>query len=1066
VLFANDAHWLIPEQIRPSTLIFLTVAAVGLLAGVLFKLGVVRWVMLTAGGVVRSGIRAGFRVWEQTLSWASWPWFGAVVVALLGVGVLVVGWWPPVAVVFAVAPLLLGLIACLAYMFIDVERYEVARGYKALHNPLKGQKLAVELVRHGRHAGVPLLGAAGVGMVGGFALLNMALTALLGDGWFTRPSGEPTYPDFVAAVLVHMVSVVDLLNLVDTHRLAHVVLPAPASGVAKGAMAGFKSFFTLVLLQQLFASVRRGKLLTETIADFWSPHQPIHDRARAALPQYGSTALSPLLLSLRAADTLTHEQRERLPEILATLGPSAVPELLDRLGDPNEHVRAVAAAALGHLRAGTAVCRLAMLSTDPSDLVRLSAAAALGQIGCKGWPPAALRGEKGRWYRLRFWVRKPGGPVAEADPDVAVTQALRNGLKDASAAVRGAAAEAVGQLTAKRMPELFPLLVTGTADDDETVRVRATLAVGAVGGDHPETVPVLTRLLADPAAAVRAAAATAFAPLKGKAEPALSALVSLLEDRDEAVRAAASATVSKLGTLSVAAANTLAEGLASDDTLRRARTAEALGDIGVAAADVAPMLAEAAEDDNDRVRAKAVEALGKIGEAAADVAVPKLVRALKDQDDWVIALAAEALGEMGDSAADAALPALVRSLAHANPQVRANAAEAIGKLGPAAVGVVAALETAAVNDADTAVRRAAVEALAAVGRPRASTLAVVRDALSDPDPALREAAVATFGAWGVVSEVVRQQLVALLEDANDGVKLRALQVLPRLAGEGADVIDAFTRRLAEDDSHAVQAEAARALGQLGPAAAAAGPTLLRAVQTGEAGVRVEAMRAVVMIRPPEAADAFCAGLHDAEVAVRKVASAGWRKADDIPESAVPVLVEALHDPDTQVRANAAHAVGRMNPVPADAVPLLAECLKESDAGLRLNAALALQAGGPAALDALRPLLADANPRLRLIAARRLLDDQPDDTAAAVAVAAAVADASASVRKSADELLDTLKPEAVPTVLTALRERAEGEPESDAADELATAVGRLEARLPAPEVVIGVPTPDVHPVVSA
>ena len=33
----------------------------------------------------------------------------------------------------------MGLTTCLAYMFIDLERCEVERGYKAVHNPLKGQ---------------------------------------------------------------------------------------------------------------------------------------------------------------------------------------------------------------------------------------------------------------------------------------------------------------------------------------------------------------------------------------------------------------------------------------------------------------------------------------------------------------------------------------------------------------------------------------------------------------------------------------------------------------------------------------------------------------------------------------------------------------------------------------------------------------------------------------------------------------------------------------------------------------------------------------------------------------
>ena len=57
----------------------------------------------------------------------------------------VAGWAAVMSVGCALAALGLGLAAVLAYMFIDVERYEVARGYKALHDPLKGQKLAAEL---------------------------------------------------------------------------------------------------------------------------------------------------------------------------------------------------------------------------------------------------------------------------------------------------------------------------------------------------------------------------------------------------------------------------------------------------------------------------------------------------------------------------------------------------------------------------------------------------------------------------------------------------------------------------------------------------------------------------------------------------------------------------------------------------------------------------------------------------------------------------------------------------------------------------------------------------------
>src|SRR5205085_8104984 len=140
---------------------------------------------------------------------------------------------------------------------------------------------------------------------------------------------------------------------------------------------GYKAFFTLVLLQQLFASLRQGKLLIETIADFWSPHESIHARARNALPQYGALVIGPLLVSLRSAGSLTREQRDQLPLILAAIGPSTIPALVRHLHDEHEHVRAIAVAALGQLRAVETMPLLVPLARDPSEGVRQSLAEAL-----------------------------------------------------------------------------------------------------------------------------------------------------------------------------------------------------------------------------------------------------------------------------------------------------------------------------------------------------------------------------------------------------------------------------------------------------------------------------------------------------------------------------------------------------------------------------------------------------------------------------------------------------------------------------------------------------------------
>ena len=1043
VFAADNSAWLVdPDQVRSSVLLLIALAGLALFGGVLYLVGVIDLLVWFAGSVVRGGTRAGFRVWEAVLSWASWPLFLGLQIVLLGVGIAAAGAWPWVAVACALVPLGMGLAACLTYMFIDVERYEVARGYKALHNPLKGQRLATELARYGSQVEVPLLASAAVGMIGGFALLNFGAFRLYGTRWYSAPAADVIYLDFLVSALVHLLSVLDLLNLANTHHLARVAVARPAAPVASAMLMGFKSFFTLVLLQQIFASVRKGRLLAETVADFWSPHEPIHERARAALPQYGAVALGPLLLSLRETETLTREQREQLPQVLATIGPTAVPTLVHHLDDPNEHVRSVAVSTLGLLRAGATLPKMVARAHDPSDLVRLSLAQALGEIADASARPAQRTVRRRReWRAWRLLSARRWNTAPAVEPARAAIPALRSALADPSAAVRSVAAASLGRFGPALAAELAPDLLGLFNDPDETVRERAAEALGRLGAGDPASVAALVALLADPGPAIRVVAARALGALRAAACPAVPELVRLLNDPDESVRTAAAEAVGQIGKLCDESTNSLTESLTSDDNVVRARTAEALGSIGGAAAGVAPVLVEAAADKNDQVRAKAVEALGKIGEAAAEVAVPRLVRALRDPDNWVSALAAEALGEMG-TAADEAVPALVRSLAHRNAQVRSNAAESLGKLGPIARPAVPALEKAA-TDEDAGVRARAVRALGEVGTPTPTTATVVRAALADPDPPTRAAAVDALGAWGSADEPTRATLLALLEDANDEVKVRTARVLPKFLEGTPEVIERLAHRLTTDDSDWVRAEAARALGQYGPAAVSAGPALLRAAQTGEAGLREEAMRALVIAQPPEAATAFTSGIRDAEPAVRKLASAGWRKATDVPEEAIPALIEALHDPETLVRANAAHAVGRLDPVPTEAVPLLAECALAPDAGLRLNAALALQAvPGSAAADALHPLLDDPSPRLRLVAARRLLGDNPNDASAASAVADALAGSAPGVRQSAFELIESSS-SAAGSVLNALRERAQQETDPETGGLITEAIARLE-----------------------
>src|ERR1700709_2645454 len=102
-------------------------------------------------------------------------------------------------------------------MCIDVERYEVERGRKAVHNPTKGQELAPNVARYGHRVGVPLLIAATVGVIGGFVLLNQGAYETIGRSWYrVDDDSSPGFAEVLTYALINLLSLVDVLNLADS----------------------------------------------------------------------------------------------------------------------------------------------------------------------------------------------------------------------------------------------------------------------------------------------------------------------------------------------------------------------------------------------------------------------------------------------------------------------------------------------------------------------------------------------------------------------------------------------------------------------------------------------------------------------------------------------------------------------------------------------------------------------------------------------------------------------------------------------------------------------------------
>src|SRR6516164_9174486 len=164
-------------------LVLLTFVLLGLLAGLLYRTGVIRLLLWVFQWIVGRIVSRGFLLWKELFSWAGWPQFLGLSGGLLVLGLTVGQMSSIVGIIIAVALLYLGVTTCLACIFIDLERDEVARGYKALHRPLKGQAMAENLVQFGHRVGVPLLIVATGAILAGFALLNQGIYDTVGRNW-------------------------------------------------------------------------------------------------------------------------------------------------------------------------------------------------------------------------------------------------------------------------------------------------------------------------------------------------------------------------------------------------------------------------------------------------------------------------------------------------------------------------------------------------------------------------------------------------------------------------------------------------------------------------------------------------------------------------------------------------------------------------------------------------------------------------------------------------------------------------------------------------------------------
>lgn len=1054
------------SNLTSSEKILLAVVVLAALVGLLTVVGFVPWLVRQVFACLTWILETGFWLWERVLAGIPWPLLVLLIIAVHLILAYHSG--PGVTILLGLFLLHVGFICCLAYMAIDQERLDVARGYKALYNPAKGQQLAERLALYGSRAGLPLLVAATLASVSGFALFNQGLYESVGETWYApglheryrrvpdeelaqlRDENPLGYPDFLVYSLLNLASAFDLLDVINVARIDRVGYIHPNRWPASLLLVMFRTFFMCVLVQQILSVFGKQRLIQESVRDFWSPHEPIQRRASENLVQLGGRAVENLLRSIELVEYVTPEQRELLLRIIVTVGPTASPLLLERLEHQRPIVREVAMVGLGKLKALETLTRLVRFRIDTNEGVRQSLIEALEMIAEEG-----VESVRKRWQLQR---RRPKGPrswwpgmrkeVSEPDnydPVALTVLTLQQLLDDPSRAVRQGAAKLLARFGSEAQVAAKELAVQ-TSDPEESVREQAVRTLGALGGPAEVAIPALvTRLDQEDVKQVRIAVLQALGRFGPAAAPAAPTLVQLVQERDDEIRTEAAETLSQIGPLDASLVPHLVAGLQSPDNQVRIHAAEAIGIIGLGAEEAVPALVTALRDENARVRVEVTQALGELGEAAIS-ALPALCAALRDSDYEVAAAAAHALGRIG-AAASGATTSLLKASHHTNPGVRESVAWALARIEGAPQAVLPRLAEMT-RDGDTVVRRTALDGLAGKTDLGPARVAAFLAALEDESPTVRAVAVRELPQLDLHRDELTARLLHAVDDDSDEVQSCAVEVLSNLGDVPPDVVERLDRLLTEDSEY-LQEITLRGLARLGPQAASVVPTLLQIMQRANNKVRAEALHAAAKIAPQENLALFLGGLHDSDPEVRRRASAGLILCDEIPEEQLHSLTEAMKDPEAQVRANAVFVCLSKDLVRPSMYPLLATCTTEPDDGLRLNALRALRAAPPELLVEVLPrLLADAVPAIRLLASVRVLQREPENEESRTILSEALRAAGPGYRKQALEFLQELDLETAKTFTPILDELELSEENAGVREQLAEVREALEEADPA------------------
>jgi HEAT repeat protein len=691
-----------------------------------------------------------------------------------------------------------------------------------------------------------------------------------------------------------------------------------AGHVARLAAGGEKALAVLVKM-----------LASESEIACWSipPLEAMGERAAPAIPA--------LVRAMGREDLGFH-----VIDVLAAVGPRAVPALCEALESPSRITRLYATCALQcFLPARQAVEGLTHALKDKSADVRMEAA-------------SGLRPSCG-----------PAGREAVAG--------LTRALGDENADVRLAATTTLGNIESEEAATIRGL-VLALRDAREKTREEAATALLHVG---IATGPVADDLLASlesESIKVRKWVSAALADLAsgpGGRVP-LNRIRALLSSKDPMARRAALHLAEGCGPAARELVPHILAGLRDKDVEFRVASAHCLGGIPHSSMDAVRMLLMAVESGPPELRDAAAWALRAL-DAAANVILPRLRARLAKEPDPTVRLsilrslhhldpervdedvadlrriletadtrtATSALYQLWDIASAATIPALTWALGHEDEGIRETAADSLGSLGPLAAPAKDALRRLE-KDSSLLARSAAVSALARIDDRPAEGAARLRAMLEKIDAPLDQLGLLErIHDLGQDAEFVSARVLKIFR--NEPVEAWDSCALPGLLDVVRDIALAKILAGLDDTANGLDVRLSECSVVVG----------------GKCDSRDD-LAFVIRWLGEDAVPGLVGPLRNARaVSVRWRVALALGEMEVKPASAVPALIEALRDSreDLRVRWAAAMSLAKIPKRLHISIPALLATLSEEDLRLRWYAIDALGAYGAAAAPAIKSL---------------------------------------------------------------------------------------------------------------